>query len=293
MLTLPLLTALTACSGPAPSTDQVTATSTPEKPAEATATTVTTAATATTQAIAPTPAPPAPLPPLPPLPGLGEAIRLRGDAQATKQPSGMWTSGTARTGDVLPVGYAPPTPPGAIDIKRYPSLRRAETSGSGNPRVGMNLGFFPLFNHIKRRNIAMTAPVEMDYEGWNTQDGKVLPEPKSSPDRWTMSFLYRTADLGPAGPDPRNENITVVDTPERLVIAIGYQGSYAFSRSRQELDTLAEWIAQDGRYEVIGEPRVLHYNGPEQRDGLKWGEVHLPVKPKSASTSVPPPGPGR
>jgi hypothetical protein len=208
----------------------------------------------------------------------------------------MWTSGTARTGDVLPVGYAPPTPPGAIDIKRYPSLRRAETSGSGNPRVGMNLGFFPLFNHIKRRNIAMTAPVEMDYEGWNTQDGIVLPEPKSSPDRWTMSFLYRTADLGPAGPDPRNENITVVDTPERLVIAIGYQGSYAFSRSREELDTLAEWVAQDGRYEVIGEPRVLHYNGPEQRDGLKWGEVHLPVKPKAAPTATPanpPPGSGR
>lgn len=238
------------------------------------------------KAPSPSPAPavavatPVPAPMPAPMPARSTAIRLQGDSVATYQSNGNWTSGTAVIDTVLPDGYAPPTPPGAIDIKLYPSYRRAETSGSGNVGIGMNLGFFPLFNHIKRRNIPMTSPVEMDYTGWTRDGDKSLPAPKSSPDRWTMSFLYRTPELGAAGDDPKNENIIVTDTPERLVISIGYQGSYGMSKARPMLDTLAEWIAKDGRYEVIGEPRALYYNGPNQPDKLKWAEIQLPVKVK-------------
>lgn len=232
---------------------------------------------ATPQTIATPPAPPAAPAPVP---AMSAAIRLQGDAVATKVSESRWTSGSAVIDTVLPEGYAPPTPPGAIDIKLYPSYRRAETSGSGNVGIGMNLGFFPLFNHIKRRNIPMTSPVEMDYTGWTRDGEQPLPAPKSSPDRWTMSFLYRTPELGAAGDDPKNENIVVTDTPPRMVISIGYQGGYGFSRARAKLDELAEWIAKDGRYEVIGEPRALYYNGPEQADKLKWAEIQLPVKVK-------------
>jgi len=215
------------------------------------------------------------------IPAPSQSIRLRGEAIATQEDEETWTSGTALINTPLPDGYAPPTPPGCIDIKAYPSLRRAQTTGTISPRIGMNMAFFPLFNHITRRDIPMTSPVEMDYQGWTRKDDQPLPKAKDSPDRWTMSFLYRTPDLGPAGDDAKDSRIIVIDTPERLVISLGFQGGYGMANLRTNLDTLAEWIAQDGRYEVIGEPRALNYNGPDQRDALKWGEVQLPVKPKA------------
>ncbi|MCP9874831.1 heme-binding protein [Synechococcus sp. Cruz CV-v-12] len=215
------------------------------------------------------------------IPAVGESIRLEGDRVAVKSAAGAWVSGSARISTPLPDGYAPPTAPGAIEIKRYAPLRRAETSGNMPPSIGMNLGFFPLFNHIKRRNIAMTSPVEMDYQGWMRDGDAALAKAKGSPDRWTMSFLYRSTDLGPAGDDTRDERVRVVDTPERLVVARGYQGGYGMGLLRSNLDVLAEWIAADGRYEVIGEPRALNYNGPEQRDEFKWAEVQLPVRPRA------------
>jgi hypothetical protein len=196
-----------------------------------------------------------------------------------------WRVGTALINTPLPVGYAPPTPPGAIDLKSYPSLRRAEYTGRLTPSIGMNMGFFPLFNHIKRRDIAMTSPVEMDYEGFAVkEDQPARPDGDKLPTRWTMSFLYRQQEQGPTGQDQRDQRVTVVDTPPRTVVAIGFQGGYGLGRVKEQLGLLAEWLAADGRWEPTGEPRALYYNGPEQRDRFKWGEVQLPVRPRQPTT---------
>ena len=83
-----------------------------------------------------------------------------------------------------------------------------------SPDWGMNFAFFPLFNHIKRRDIAMTSPVEMNYDG--------LGEPGATkPTGWTMSFLYRTLELGTEGTDANDERIFVEDIPPVIVVAIG------------------------------------------------------------------------
>lgn len=50
----------------------------------------------------------------------------------------------------------------------------------------MNMGFFPLFNHIKRNDIAMTSPVEMDYRG--LFDPATGVQAKQDSMSWTMSF---------------------------------------------------------------------------------------------------------
>ncbi|NBQ16249.1 MAG: hypothetical protein EBU31_16970, partial [Proteobacteria bacterium] len=47
----------------------------------------------------------------------------------------------------LPEGYPAPTPPGMIELKTYPVVRRAEYSAKGSSNFGMNVGFWPLFNH--------------------------------------------------------------------------------------------------------------------------------------------------
>jgi hypothetical protein len=173
----------------------------------------------------------------------------------------------------LPDGYPDPTPPGAIDIKRYPMVRRAEVRGSGWSDLGMNMAFFPLFQHISKREIAMTSPVEMDYPA---SAGEPAGAEGSAERRtWTMSFLYRSPDLGPPGIAERN--IRVVDIPPLTVLSIGLRGAYGEGRIREALEPLYDWLAANPEWKVAGPPRALYYNGPERRSTDKWAEAQIPI----------------
>ncbi|MHC4219788.1 MAG: heme-binding protein [Planctomycetota bacterium] len=170
----------------------------------------------------------------------------------------------------LPDGYPPPTPPGAIELKRYPTVRRAEVSGDGDPDRNRRGSFWSLFNHIKKRDIAMTSPVEVDFRDDPTES------------RWTMSFLYRTPDLGPAGPAG---SVTVVDTEPVTVVSVGARGPYGRATVDQGLEQLTAWLDSQSEWERAGEPRALYYNGPSIPNERKWAEIQIPVQP--ASTVVP------
>jgi hypothetical protein len=199
--------------------------------------------------------------------GMDLAITRRGDS---------FLAGRSAITTPLPVGYPDPTPPGAIDIKRYPSVRRAEITGSVNPAIGMNVGFFPLFNHIKRREIEMTSPVEMNYQGL-----RKAKDDRSGPQQWTMSFLYRSADLGPIGDDERDQRVKVVDIEPVTVVAIGFKGGYGLPLVMDGVEKLDVWLAQNPQWEATGEPRSFFYNGPEMPNRDKWGEVQVPIRPKA------------
>ncbi|MBL0926572.1 MAG: heme-binding protein [Phycisphaerales bacterium] len=205
------------------------------------------------------------------------------DAQVRFE-NGTYTLGTGRIPTPLPEGYPGPTAFGAIELKRYPSVRRAEVSGRVNSDMGMNAGFWPLFQHIKRRNIAMTSPVEMDYHSMPVDAPKAeAPKPTDEPERrvggqdadWTMSFLYRTADLGPTGED---RNVRILDTEPMTVLAIGFQGPYFRERVERELTKLEEWLKGQSEWVAAGTPRAFYYNGPEVSNRNKWGEVQVPVR---------------
>ncbi len=201
--------------------------------------------------------------------------RVAGDlaVRAVREPgvgvdgANAWSCGLARITTALPVGYPDPTPPGAIELKRYPSVRRAEVSGKGSPDSGRNLAFWPLFGHIQKREIAMTSPVEMDYPA--------LAEPSSAPGDWTMSFLYREASLGELGSDG---NVRIVDQPAMTVIALGMLGDYSYGGGKAASARLLEWLAAQDEWEIAGRPRALYYNGPEKRSAEKWAEIQIPVR---------------
>jgi hypothetical protein len=182
----------------------------------------------------------------------------------------------------LPAGYPAPTPPGMIELKTYPVVRRAEYSAKGSTNFGMNVGFWPLFNHIKDRDIAMTSPVEMDYR----PDGERTPlDPmEDAGGSWTMSFLYRTTDLGPTGEDGR---IKVVDLPELTVVSIGMRGGYGMGTVNAGLEKLREWFASQDQWEPAGNPRGLNYNGPQVPMRNKWSEVQVPVRRKAKKADAP------
>lgn len=178
----------------------------------------------------------------------------------------------------LPAGYPAPTPPGVIEIKRYPTVRRAQVTGGSSPDIGMYLGFWPLFRHIERNEIAMTSPVELNYHGYTIQsqdEGAAAP-----PDQWTMSFLYRTPDLHPVGSEGV---VTIVDAASTTVISLGVMGPYRMESVRAAVSRLTTFLATQPDWEIDGEVRALYYNGPEMPENQKWAEVQIPVRPASAA----------
>lgn len=175
----------------------------------------------------------------------------------------------------LPEGYPDPTPPGAIDLKRYPAVRRAEMSGKGAPERGMNKSFWPLFRHIKSRDIAMTSPVEMEFHADGAAGDK----------EWTMSFLYRTPAQGDTGTDKRG--VVVTDTEPMLVVSLGFQGAYRPERTEERLQPLLDWLAAHPEWAQAGDPRALYYNGPERRESRRWGEVQIPIRARAAPADGP------
>ena len=207
-------------------------------------------------------------------PTSGSAVRLSGDAPVPEEVKEGWVCGDYEIEAPLPVGYAPPTPPRCMEIKSYPLVRRAEITSTGKTNAGSNRSFWPLFQHIQKRGIAMTSPVEMDYTGMSDDKGNLSDERGS----WTMSFLYRTPDMGETG--PAESNVQVKDLPPMTVISLGMQGNYGLKQVNTALDKLRDALAKQDQWVVAGEPRALNYNGPQIEAGYRWSEIQIPVKQK-------------
>lgn len=160
----------------------------------------------------------------------------------------------------VPAGFPAPTPVGVVEIKKLPVYRMAKVANGGG-----NGSFFTLFNHIKKNNIEMTAPVEMTMAEKN---GKFTES--------SMAFLYQQTTLGKTGPQG---NVAVLDTTESLVASIGMIGS----PSSAALDSAKRWLlekikASSQPYEVVGELRVMGYNSPFMPEKLRYYEVQLALK---------------
>lgn len=153
-------------------------------------------------------------------------------------------------------------------------MRRAEIDAGGAARVAMNVSFFPLLSHIKSRDIPMTTPVEVDVvaDGAGASDATA----RMAAQRWKISFLYRTASLGPAGGDGR---IRVVDTEPVTVVSLGIAGWYSERVGTEALAEIDRWLAEHPEWEAVGQPRSLNYSGPGDEP---WLEVQRPVRPRAS-----------
>ena len=161
----------------------------------------------------------------------------------------------------VPAGFPAPTPVGVVEIKKLPVYRMAKVANSG---MGGN-NFFTLFNHIKKNNIEMTAPVEMTM---TEKNGKYTES--------SMAFLYQETTLGKVGPQG---NIAVLDTTECMVASIGMRGS----PSSENIESARRWLLEKIKttpqaYEIAGELKVMGYNSPFMPEKLRYYEVQLPLK---------------
>ncbi len=161
----------------------------------------------------------------------------------------------------VPAGFPAPTPVGVVEIKKLPVYRMAKVANSG---LGGN-NFFTLFNHIKKNNIEMTAPVEMTM---TEKNGKYTES--------SMAFLYQETSLGKVGPQG---NVAVLDTTECTVVSVGMRGS----PSSENIESARRWLLEKIKnspeaYEIAGELKVMGYNSPFMPEKLRYYEVQLPLK---------------
>jgi len=198
-----------------------------------------------------------------------ELVERPGENADDAERGKLYRSGEVSTGAKLPVGYPAPTPPGAIEIKSYPVVRRAEVSGEMAGGSPDRRGFFPLFRHISREGIPMTAPVEMEY-GMG---------PDGEAEEWTMAFLYESEADGPTG--EARGGVVVTDAPPVTVLSLGVQGRGGIGGDQGRAAPLLEWLGTSQRWRrVEGAPlRVLGYNGPSVPPSRQWWEVQVVIEP--------------
>jgi effector-binding domain-containing protein len=181
----------------------------------------------------------------------------------------------------LPKDFPPPGAVGEIVIKDYPAYRLARVrSGKNGVSGGPDAMFNPLFNHIKRNENAMTAPVEIGY-----QSHPESAEKRNACSVVSMAFLYGESSWGRLGVDAADPRVVVEDIPAMTMISIGVRGDYTDARCAEALSKLGAWVeAHRGEVRVVGPPRYLAYNSPFVLGFLRYGEVQLPVeKVKTAS----------
>ena len=169
----------------------------------------------------------------------------------------------------LPEGFPAFRAIDEVEIKSYPAYRMAKTTMNRVQDVG---AFWVLFNHIKDRDIAMTAPVQVDYSEAGQRQQKA-----------TMGFLYRTPNLGPTGPAGRAD---VVDVEPTMVVSIGASGQDRRSRVAELQERLEAWLRSAKQdYKSCGPMRVLTHNGPMVRGKRRYFEVQIPIQPVERTES--------
>jgi len=162
----------------------------------------------------------------------------------------------------LPEGFPAPTPVGEIQIKKYPAYRIATTQMAG----AESGAFWTLFIHIKKNDIAMTAPVEMTY-GESDKD-KLQAK--------AMSFLYRSLKQGKAGTD---EKVEVIDVAPMMVLSLGMRGEVNKTTLAETKACLEAWLKEHAKeYEASGPLRVMGYNSPFVAANRRFTEVEIPIR---------------
>lgn len=152
---------------------------------------------------------------------------------------------------------------GEIELREYPTYRMARATMRGR---GATMGsFWTLFQHIQKNDIAMTAPVQVDYVV--TEQGER---------EGSMAFLYGSPEVGPAG---NAGKVEVVDVPKLTVLSIGSRGSDSAARIEEMSQRMRDWVtANAAKWEVAGPIRTMGYNGPSVRGDKRYFEVQLPIR---------------
>jgi SOUL heme-binding protein len=170
----------------------------------------------------------------------------------------------------LPTGFPGFAAVDEIELRDYPIYRMVRTSMQG----GSTGAFWPLFRHIESNGIAMTTPVQMD---WQSQPGAAHDRPMQ------MAFLYGDPTITPKRTD---DGVEVVEMPAVQVLSIGAIGDDRRDRVEELRDRLLAWLGQNPEWEVAGALRTMGYNSPMVSRDRRYFEAQLPVRRRAAPGAV-------
>ena len=140
----------------------------------------------------------------------------------------------------LPKGWPAPGPYDQVSEKTYPKYRAAVTTG------GSGMSFWTLFSHIKKKDIPMTAPVEMKMENKGDRMEKV-----------NMAFLYHNTGVGSTGADGKKVEVKDIETSK--VLSYTWMGADSKGQVKKAKAALDAELKKRG---VEAESfRMLGYNG--------------------------------
>lgn len=183
----------------------------------------------------------------------------------------------------LPEGFPGVGPVDEVVVKKYPSYRLARVTAEQAGKTQDSM-FRVLFNHIKRNDIKMTAPVEMEYPGPTPGEAagatRTQTEDKPAGRRTqaaSMAFLYGSQTWGQPGNDPGDARVEVLDVPAMTVVSVAVRGRYTDDRFTKAEQTLRDYISKNPTLKASGPPRYLGYNSPFVPWFLQIGEVQIPV----------------
>lgn len=155
-----------------------------------------------------------------------------------------------------------------LELRDYPAYTMVRTTAKG----GSTRAFWPLFQHIQKNDIAMTTPVQMDWQPG--RDGERRPA--------TMAFLYGDPATRPAH---LADGVEVVEVPAATVLSLGAIGNDRPAVVEAMLARLHGWLAQNPTYEAAGPMRTMGYNSPMVPTDERYFEVQLPVRRRSPATA--------
>ena len=168
----------------------------------------------------------------------------------------------------FPEGFPRFTPVHHIEVKTLPDYRMARASMQDPQRKRDNGAFWKLFSHINRHDIAMTAPVQLDYSS-NDDATEVA----------SMAFLYGSRKVGSTGQDPADESIEVVDLTKQDVVSIGIRGRMSSESVLRGHRALLAWLRLHGdEYRKCGVLRRMGYNSPFISADRSFYELQIPIE---------------
>lgn len=159
----------------------------------------------------------------------------------------------------LPKDWPTPGPYNEVTEKEYPAYRAAFTDGKGS--FG---SFWTLFNHIKKNDIPMTAPVEMAMEEEDDGDMEMA----------SMGFLYQSSEVGKAGKD--GEKVEVRDVAKEKVLSYTWMGGRGDANLKTAKEALVKALAE--KKLTLKSYRLLGYNGPSTPAKKRTHELQALLK---------------
>ncbi|HEX9793287.1 MAG TPA: heme-binding protein [Planctomycetota bacterium] len=166
----------------------------------------------------------------------------------------------------LPEGYPAPTPVREIEVKQLPGYRMARAEMAS----GENGAFWQLFRHIEGNDIAMTAPVRMDFDAAGEREA-------------LMAFLYGSTAAGPLGTAGA---VQVIDADAQSVVSTGRRGARTPQAVQEAEQQLRAWIERPASaWRIDGPLRVPGYNSPFVPAAQRFWEVQFPVRARGGSGS--------